>query len=64
MKNITSLIVAHRLTTIEDADIIYIVKDGKITGKGTHDELLKQNHHYSQMYYKESTSEWKLEKNY
>ena len=57
MKNKTSLIVAHRLTTIEDADIIYIINNGKIAGKGTHDELLKQNSLYSQMYYKESISE-------
>ena len=54
MKNKTSLIVAHRLTTIEDADIIYIINNGKIVGKGTHDELLKENSLYSQMYYKDS----------
>ncbi len=54
MYNKTSLIVAHRLTTIEDADIIYIINNGKIIGSGTHNELLKQNSFYSQMYYKES----------
>tara|TARA_Y100000590_G_C15738479_1_gene1019401 strand:- start:1360 stop:3102 length:1743 start_codon:yes stop_codon:yes gene_type:complete len=53
-KNRTSLIVAHRLTTIENADIIYIIKDGKILGKGSHTELLKNNTLYSQMYNKES----------
>ena len=57
MKNKTSLIVAHRLTTIEDADLIYIIKKGQIVGKGTHNELLKENSLYSQMYYKESVNE-------
>jgi subfamily B ATP-binding cassette protein MsbA len=57
MKNKTSLIIAHRLTTIEDADIIYLIKNGKINEQGTHTELLNQKSLYSQMYYKESTSE-------
>ena len=52
-KNRTSLIVAHRLTTIENADIIYIIKNGKILGKGSHTELLKNNTLYSKMYNKE-----------
>ena len=41
-----------------------IIKKGQIVGKGTHNELLKENSLYSQMYYKESVNEWKLEKNY
>jgi len=57
MKNKTSLIVAHRLITVKDADLIYIINNCKIEGKGTHTELLKNNSLYSQMYYKESTSE-------
>ena len=57
MKSRTSLIVAHRLTTIEDADIIYYIKNGKIAEQGTHVELLNKNSLYSNMYYKESNSE-------
>jgi len=57
MKNRTSVIVAHRLTTVEDADIIYFIKNGKIAEQGTHDELLNKNSFYSNMYYKESNNE-------
>ena len=57
MKSRTSLIVAHRLTTIEDADIIYFIKNGKIAEQGNHMELLNKNSLYSHMYYKESNSE-------
>ena len=53
MKNKTSLIVAHRLTTIEDAELIYVINNGEIVGQGTHSELLIQNSHYSKMYYKD-----------
>ena len=50
----TVIIVAHRLSTIEDADIIYIVDDGKIVGSGTHKELLKTNEIYKNLYEAES----------
>ena len=43
MKGKTSFIVAHRLSTIMDADIIYVVDKGKVVASGTHDELLKIN---------------------
>lgn len=36
----TSLFVAHRLSTIKDADIIYVLEDGKVAEKGTHSQLL------------------------
>lgn len=36
----TSLFVAHRLSTIKDADIIYVLEDGKVAEKGTHAQLL------------------------
>tara|TARA_B100000029_G_scaffold107499_1_gene98538 strand:+ start:4001 stop:5758 length:1758 start_codon:yes stop_codon:yes gene_type:complete len=53
MKNRTSLIIAHRLTTIEDADLIYVIDKGKIIESGNHFELLKKSKLYSQLYLKE-----------
>ena len=46
----TSFIVAHRLSTIQEADIILVMKDGKIIEKGSHEELLKNQGFYSQLY--------------
>ena len=50
MKNKTSFIVAHRLSTIKSADLILVMRDGKVIEKGTHSELLKQNGFYSELY--------------
>jgi len=50
----TVVIVAHRLSTIMDADIIHIVDKGKIVASGTHDELLKTNKIYKNLYETES----------
>ena len=50
----TVIIVAHRLSTIIDADVIYVVEGGKIVGEGTHDELLKTNKIYKNLYENES----------
>ncbi|MGN1478969.1 MAG: ATP-binding cassette domain-containing protein, partial [Acutalibacteraceae bacterium] len=47
----TSFIVAHRLSTIKEADVILVMKDGKIVEQGTHDELLKKGGFYSSIYY-------------
>ena len=54
VKNHTVVIVAHRLSTIIDADIIYVVEGGKIAGEGTHEELLKTNKIYKNLYETES----------
>ena len=54
VKNHTVVIVAHRLSTIKDADIIYVVDDGKIVGEGTHEQLLKTNKIYKNLYETES----------
>lgn len=54
IKEHTVIIVAHRLSTIIDADIIYVVDDGKIVGSGTHKELLKTNKIYKNLYETES----------
>ena len=54
VKDHTVIIVAHRLSTIIDADIIYVVDKGKIAGSGTHAELLKTNKIYKNLYETES----------
>ena len=46
----TSFIVAHRLSTIREADLILVMKDGSIIEQGNHRELLKQNGFYAQLY--------------
>ena len=51
MKGRTSFIVAHRLSTIKEADVILVMKDGNIIEQGNHSELLKQNGFYSELYY-------------
>ncbi len=50
MKGRTSFIVAHRLSTIREADIILVMKDGRIIETGTHNELLKKGGFYSELY--------------
>ena len=50
MKGRTSFIVAHRLSTIREADLILVMRDGKIVEKGSHEELLKKQGFYSQLY--------------
>ena len=50
MKGRTSFVIAHRLSTIENADLILVLKDGQIIEQGTHEELIRQNGFYAQMY--------------
>ena len=51
MKGRTSFIVAHRLSTIKNADIILVMKDGNIIEQGNHEQLLAQNGFYAQLYH-------------
>ncbi len=46
----TSLVIAHRLSTVRNADLILVVHDGKIVEQGTHSELLKKKGHYFRLY--------------
>ena len=50
MKGRTSFIVAHRLSTIRDADVILVMNQGSIIEQGTHDELLAKNGFYAKLY--------------
>ena len=50
MKNRTTLVIAHRLTTIESADRIAVLDAGQIVELGTHEELMLKQGHYAQMY--------------
>lgn len=50
MKNKTSFIVAHRLSTIKNADLILVMNKGNVIEKGTHEQLLQQNGFYAHLY--------------
>jgi len=50
MKGRTSFVIAHRLSTIKEADLILVMNKGSIIEKGTHEELLKQNGFYADLY--------------
>jgi len=46
----TTLIIAHRLSTVVDADLVMVMKDGKVVESGSHHQLLKRNGHYATMW--------------
>ena len=50
MEGRTSFVIAHRLSTIKNANLILVMKDGDIVEQGTHDELLKKNGFYAELY--------------
>ena len=63
MKGRTSFIVAHRLSTIRDADLILVMKSGKVIETGTHDELLEKKGFYFDLYNSQFDTGDKNEKN-
>ena len=48
-ENVTTIIIAHKLSTIKNADLIYVIQDGKVLEQGNHDQLLKSGGYYSKM---------------
>lgn len=50
--NRTTIIIAHRLTTVQNADLLYVMNKGKIIEQGSHDDLLKRKNHYYKLYTK------------
>ena len=50
MKGRTSFIVAHRLSTIQEADLILVMRDGHILEQGTHEQLLEKRGFYEELY--------------
>ncbi|MBP1926547.1 ATP-binding cassette subfamily B protein [Sedimentibacter acidaminivorans] len=61
LKGRTSFIIAHRLSTIKKADIILVVKDGKIVEQGTHKSLISKRGYYYMLYTKQFEEEKTLE---
>lgn len=49
MKDRTTLVIAHRMTTIEDVDRIYVMQNGCVEGCGTHEELLQKDQIYQNL---------------
>ena len=50
MKGRTSFVVAHRLSTIKESDVILVMRDGNIVEQGSHNELLKKKGFYHELY--------------
>jgi subfamily B ATP-binding cassette protein MsbA len=50
MKDKTSVVIAHRLSTVRSADAIFVVRDGTVVEHGKHDELLARGGLYAQLY--------------
>jgi len=51
MRGRTSITIAHRLATVRNADVIFVLHDGVIAERGTHDELLARNGLYAHLYH-------------
>lgn len=50
-KDKTTIIIAHRLSTVKNADVIFVMNKGQVTGRGTHQELLESHSVYKQLVY-------------
>jgi ATP-binding cassette subfamily B protein len=61
MKNRTSIIISHRVSTVKHADLIVYMENGKIIEKGTHDELVALKKSYAELYQKQLLEEESVE---
>ena len=59
LKDSTKIIIAQRITSVMDADMIVVMNDGKITGVGTHEELMNSNQEYKEIYTSQTDSKEK-----
>jgi ABC-type multidrug transport system fused ATPase/permease subunit len=50
LKGRTAMVIAHRLSTVRNADLVFVIAEGKIVEQGTHNSLLKMNGLYRQLY--------------
>lgn len=57
LRDTTKIIIAQRISSVVDADKILVLDDGRIVGEGTHDELLKTNEEYREIYYSQMDKE-------
>ena len=57
MRDRTTILIAHRTSTVRDADQIVVVKDGAIIESGTHEELLARGGYYADLYQKQLLEE-------
>ncbi|MBQ2296763.1 MAG: ABC transporter ATP-binding protein, partial [Clostridia bacterium] len=53
----TKIIIAQRISSVKNADLIVVMDDGKITGIGSHDQLLADNEEYKEIYYSQIEKE-------
>ncbi len=59
LRDTTKIIIAQRISSVRDAEMIVVMNDGVITGVGTHDQLLENNTEYSEIYYSQIDKEQK-----
>lgn len=57
LKDTTKIIIAQRISSVIDADKILVLENGKLVGEGTHDELMKSNDEYRDIYYSQNDKE-------
>jgi ATP-binding cassette subfamily B protein len=57
MNDVTSMIVSHRVSSIRNASIIINIAEGRLTEKGTHEELIQANGAYAELYQKQLAEE-------
>ncbi len=57
MRQRTTILISHRVSTVQHADQIVVLRDGRIVERGTHDELLARGGYYSDLYQKQLLEE-------